>query len=531
MTFFRPFARRTALALVLALSTSLVAAAQTASECNVRVTLLQVNDVYQFVPVERGTHGGLARVSTLRKQIMKESPNTLFLMAGDTISPSVESITYKGAQMIDAWNNVGLDYATFGNHEFDFGPDVLRQRVAESKFRWLGANVIDAKTGKIFAGTPAFEIREIGGVKVGLFGITLPETKTTSSPGPEVEFRGACETAKQVIPQIRAAGAQTIVALTHLSLAEDKQLARCAEGIDIIIGGHEHTLLQSSSGGVPIFKMTADGRELGRIDLNINQKTGKVESIDWQIIPVTDATPDDPEFAAVTTKYASRLTELAARVGHTDVALDVRSAVNRTEETNIADFVTDAFRRAAGADVALVNGGSLRADTIISAGEISLRDVLSILPFNNELAKIEVTGATLLQALEHGVSRTAPGAEPGRFAQVSGLRFSFDATLLPGVRVKDVTVNGQPLDPKKTYTLVTSKYLTEGGDQYAMLKGSRALPMGKLIDSEVLRKAIASVKSIAPRTDGRVRRFDAPSAEQPCKPTATMPTTTTSPSK
>ncbi|HEU4595006.1 MAG TPA: bifunctional UDP-sugar hydrolase/5'-nucleotidase [Pyrinomonadaceae bacterium] len=522
MPFFRPSARRAALALVLALVQVLAVEGQTARECTVRVTLLQVNDVYQFMPVERGTEGGLARVSTLRKQIMKDSPNTLFLLAGDTISPSVESITLKGAQMIDAWNAVGLDYSVFGNHEFDFGPDpaVLLQRVAESKFKWLGANVVNTKTGKIFADTPAFEIREFGGVKVGIFGIVLPETKTTSSPGPDIEFRDSCETAKQIIPQIRAAGAKTIVALTHLSLAEDKALARCAPGIDVIIGGHEHTLLQSSSGGVPIFKMTADGRELGRIDLNIDPKTGEVASIDWQIIPVNASTPEDPAFEPVTKKYADLLTKLSARVGQTDEPLDVRSAVNRTEETNIADFVADSFRKAAKADVALINGGSLRADTIISKGEISLRDVLSILPFNNELAKIEVTGATLLQALEHGVSRSGPGSEPGRFPQVSGLRYSFDASLLPGVRIKEVTVNGQPLDPKKTYTLVTTKYVADGGDQYAMFKDARRLPLAKMIDSEVLRQAIASAKTIAPRTDGRVRRLDAPAAEQPCKPEA-----------
>ena len=136
------------------------------------------------MPADRGARGGLARVSTLRKQIMQESPNTLFLLAGDTLSPSVESITFKGAQMIDAWNNIALDYSVFGNHEFDFGDDVLLQRMKESNFKWLGANVVERKTGKPFGGTPLFDVREIGGVKIGLFGLTLPETKTTSKPGP-----------------------------------------------------------------------------------------------------------------------------------------------------------------------------------------------------------------------------------------------------------------------------------------------------------------------------------------------------------
>src|SRR6185295_9262287 len=132
--------------------------------CTIKVTLLQVNDVYQFMPVDQGNRGGLSRLLTLRKSIAAANPNTLFLLAGDTISPSVESITYKGAQMIEAWNLIGLDYATFGNHEFDFGPDVLRDRVKESKFGWLAANVIDKSTGKPFGGAKDYVIREFQGV-------------------------------------------------------------------------------------------------------------------------------------------------------------------------------------------------------------------------------------------------------------------------------------------------------------------------------------------------------------------------------
>jgi 5'-nucleotidase len=520
MALIRARARRLALALFFALLAGAPAplAQQPAQRaaCTVRVTLLQVNDVYRFTPADRGARGGLARVSTLRKRVMQESPNVLFLLAGDTISPSVESITYKGAQMIDAWNQAGLDYSVFGNHEFDYGDDVLMQRMKESKFKWLGANVVDSKTGKIFGGTPAFDVRDFGGVKVGLLGLVLPETKTTSKPGPTTEFRDPCETAKQIIPQMRAAGAQAVVALTHLSLAQDKALARCAPGLDVIIGGHEHTLLQSASGGVPIFKMTADARELGRIDLNIDPATGRVESIDWRIIPVDASVEDDAAFAPVVEKYAKLTAELSTPVGSTSVPLDARSATSRSEETNVADFIADAFRRAAGADVALINGGSIRADDVLPAGDLTVRDVLSILPFGNDLAVIEVTGDVLRQALEHGVSLTGAGAEPGRFAQVSGIRYSFDASKLPGVRIVEATVNGQPLDPKKTYRLVTTTFVAEGGDQYAMFKGSKNVLKTKLTDSGVLRKAIEDAKTVAPQTDGRIRRLDKPAEAKPC---------------
>jgi 5'-nucleotidase len=505
--------RRIALILFFALVASLPTSAQK-PDCIVRVTLLQVNDVYQFAPVDGGKSGGLARVSALRKKIMAESPHTLFLLAGDTISPSVESITYKGRQMIDAWNLSGLDYATFGNHEFDFGPDVLRERMSESKFKWLAANVVDKKSGNTFAGTPDFLIREFEGIKVGIFGLTLPETKVTSRPGPDVDILDPCATATRVVPQIRARGAQVVIALTHLSMQEDKQVARCS-GVDLIIGGHEHTLLESLAGHAPIFKMTADAREMGRIDLNISKTTGQLESIDWKVIPVTDQLPEDGQFAALERKYGSLLRELAARVGNTSVELEARSAVGRTRETNVGNFVADAFRKATASDVAIMNGGSIRADAVIEPGDLTRRDVLSLLPFKNRVVKLEVSGATLRAALEHGVARSAEDAEPGRFPQVSGMRYVFDASRPPGSRITSLTVNGKPLDDRKTYTLATTDYVAGGGDGYEMLKSARLLipaTQGQF-DSDVLQKAISSVRTIAPRTDGRIRRVDKPTGQ------------------
>jgi 5'-nucleotidase len=512
-------ALRPILTFVVLISTFPVVPAQQ-TECNIRVTLLQVNDVYQFSPVDRGTRGGLGRVLTLRKAIQQENPNTLFLMSGDTISPSVESITYKGAQMIDAWNAVGLDYATFGNHEFDFGPDILKERVKESKFAWLAANVIEKQTGKPFGGVAPYVIREFGGVKVGIFGLVLPETKSTSRPGADIEFLNPCDTAKQMVSEIRANGAKVIVALTHLSMREDKEVARCSD-VDVIIGGHEHTLLESSAGGAPIFKMTADARELGRIDLNISQSTGELTSIDWKVIPVTSETKEDSQFASVNRKYAGLLTELARPVGRTSIALDGRSAENRTRETNLGNFIADSFRRVSAADVALVNGGSIRVDEVIRAGRLTIRDVLSILPFKNKLIKIEVTGAMLREALEHGVSRVAAGAEPGGFPQVSGIQFSYDATRRPGERILDLKINGLPVSASRKYSLTTSTFVAlDGGDGYEMFKGAPVLtsPDRMPLDSDALRRALANGRAIAPKIEGRIKRLDTVQKTRPeCK--------------
>ena len=513
--------RRTAFALLLLLAAILTTgaslSAQQKPDCTVKVTLLQVNDVYQFAPVDLGTRGGLARVLTLKKEIEKQSPNTLFLLSGDTISPSVESITYKGAQMIDAWNLAQLDYSTFGNHEFDFGPDELRKRMKESKFKWIAANVIDKKTGKPFGDAPAFVVREFGGVKVAIFGLTLEETKTTSKPGPDVQFLNPCDTARKLVAEIHASGVKTVIALTHLSLSEDKQVARCAD-VDVIIGGHEHTLLESSSGGAPIFKMTADARELGQIDLNISKSTGAVESIDWKVIPVTDQIKDDPQFAALNSKYGALLKELAVVVGSSSVDLDARSAVGRKQETNVGNFIADAFRAATGADVGLMNGGSIRADEIIRAGTLTKRDVLSILPFKNRVVKVELSGAVLRQVLEHGVARSAEDPEPGRFPQVSGIKFSFDATRSAGSRIVSLTINGAQVDKQRNYTLATSDYVAlDGGDGYEMLQQTRVLiPREQAqFDSDVLAAAIAAQKVIDPKVEGRITRVD---KQQQAKP-------------
>jgi 5'-nucleotidase len=177
----------------------------------------------------------------------------------------------------------------------------------------------------------------------------------------------------------------------------------------------------------------------------------------------------------------------------------------------VGNFIADAFRASTGADVGLMNGGSIRADELIRPGPLTNRSVLSILPFKNRVVKIELDGATLRQALEHGVARSAEDAEPGRFPQVSGIRFTFDATRPAGSRIVNLTVNGKSLDPRKKYSVATTDYLAiDGGDGYAILKGSRLMiPREQAkFDSDVLGTAIALKKTIAPVVEGRIKRLD-----------------------
>jgi 5'-nucleotidase len=291
-------------------------------------------------------------------------------------------------------------------------------------------------------------------------------------------------------------------------MAEDKRLAR-AVPVDVILGGHEHTLLMAHAGRTPILKMGSDARNLGRIDLTISRATRSVESADWEVIPVTKAIPDDAATATVVGEYEQKLSvELDKPVGTTTVELDALQATNRSRETNLGSFVADAYRAALGADVALINGGSIRSNTTYPAGTVTKRNVFEILPFEDPVVKIQVTGAQLRAALENGVSRVVESQEEGRFPQVAGLRFVYDAGRPSGSRVVTVTVGGAPLDDAKLYTLATTTFLGHGGDGYAMFEDAKVLTSEEEgpVSAILVMNAIQAAGTIAPAVDGRIER-------------------------
>ncbi|MFN7926485.1 MAG: 5'-nucleotidase C-terminal domain-containing protein [Blastocatellia bacterium] len=269
--------------------------------------------------------------------------------------------------------------------------------------------------------------------------------------------------------------------------------------------------MQSQSNCTPIFKMGSDARTLGRIDLNISKATRRIDSIDYAALPVDESVPSEPLAAAIIGEFEKKLSaELDKPVGNTSVELDAKQITSRSVETNLGDFITDAFRAAVGADVTILNGGSIRSNTTYGPGALTKRDVLSILPFENLIVKVEVKGATLRQALEHGVSKIAIETEVGAFPQVSGMSYSYDTRKPPGARLVEVKVNGQPLDDNKTYTLASGAYLLKGGDGYTMLKGLKYLiaEENAKVDAVIVSEAITVAGTIAPKTEGRIRRVD-----------------------
>lgn len=476
----------------------------------VTITILHVNDVDIAIPVDGGRRGGLARVGALKRAIQEKSPHVIFVLPGDTISPSVASGVFKGEQMISTWNALGLDYACFGNHEFDMGDDILVQRMKQSRFKWLAANVVDARTKRPFGGAAEYDIRTIAGVKIGFLGLTTVDTRDHSRAGADVTFLDPIETARRLVPEMRRQGATVIVALTHLEMDEDKRLAQ-AVPVDLILGGHNHEWLQSLVGHTPIFKVGSQARTLGRVDLNVALPSGTVRSIDWQALPVVPEVGEDAAVAAIVARYEQSLAaEMDRPVGRTLVPLDALSLSNRTGETNLGDYIIDAYREAAGADIALMNGGAIRPNQTFGPGVLSRRDIVTILPYENPVVKVEVAGSVVRLALEHGVSHVQGQKECNEFPHVSGLRFRYDPRRPAGSRVVEVTVGGSPLQDGKLYTLALNSYLLGGGDGYKMFKGARLLsqPMASQTEPAILLKAIARDREISPRTDGRVQRVD-----------------------
>jgi 5'-nucleotidase/UDP-sugar diphosphatase len=476
-----------------------------------RITFLHTNDVYEIVPV--GGQGGLAELGTLLKQERARSPHSITTFGGDLISPSVLSGLTEGTQMIDLMNRLGVDLAVLGNHEFDYGPELLAERIGASRFPWLGTNVL-GPDGRPAAGTIGTKVIEVAGYKVGFLGLLTPETDVLSSPGAGITFAPVAETAAAAIEELRAAGADLIVALTHENLADDRELARRAPGIDVILGGHDHDPMTIYEGGTLIAKAGHDADYLVAIDLRVDrvEKHGKqvVQVLpSWRYLSTAGVAPD-PDLEAVVDGYQSELDqELGQPVRTTTVLLDTRRSTVRVAESNFADLVADAMRAGVGAEVTLTNGGGIRGDRTYDAGTVLTRkDILTELPFGNVVMLIELSGADLRAALENGVSQVEDAA--GRFPQISGMTFSYDPAKPAGGRIAKVEINGAPLDPGRIYKVATNEYIFGGGDGYTALGRGKPLidASAATLMATTVMNYIAGEDKIAPKVDGRITRLE-----------------------
>jgi 5'-nucleotidase len=485
------------------------------------VTILQINDVYSTTPID--DRGGLARVATIKSTLAREGRTPFLVLAGDFLSPSVASSVFKGEQMIAALNAAGLDMATLGNHEFDFGDDVLIQRMKEAKWEWLVANVVDRQTGKPIGGASPFALRTFNGLKVGFIGLCLTTSEISRDKLTHTRLIDPFVAAARYVPQMKRQGAQVIVALTHLTFADDRRLVQRFRDIDIVIGGHEHYPITAIEGHALISKAGSEAEWVARIDLAppdpreaLRMTRPEAAAVPrpsvqrfFELMPMTSEIADDPATARVVDEYQARLsTQLDTVVAELGVPLDARSVRLRASEQAIGNLFADAMRADVNAEAALTNSGGIRGDRIYPAGPLTRRTLLAMHPFGNVVCKVELPGTVLLQALNNGVAKFPAAA--GQFPQVSGLTFTIDADAPVGSRVRDVKINGEPIEPARHYTLAVPDYMLKGGDSYSMLMHQRVLvgPEAGNLVVNVLERYVAARRTVAPAVEDRIRIID-----------------------
>ncbi|MGA1855899.1 5'-nucleotidase C-terminal domain-containing protein [Azospirillum sp. 11R-A] len=472
------------------------------------LTFLHVNDVYEIAPVKG--QGGFGPLMTLLKRERAAAPDAITTVGGDFLSPSLLSGTTRGEQMIALFNAIGVDAVTFGNHEFDFGPDLLKQRMAESKFPWIGTNV-RAADGSAFASTVPSWTRTIDGITVGFLGLITPDTARLSSAGPSLDFPPVLETAAATVKELRAKGASVVVALTHLTIEEDRELASKVKGIDLILGGHDHDPISFYEGSTLILKAGHDAQYLGVVKLAVETKDADkgpattTVPTEWRFVTTAGVAPD-PEVETVVEGYTKRLdSDLAAVIGTTTTELDSRKDVVRSREASMGNLIADALRDTLKADVAITNGGGIRADALHPAGSrLTRKDIFAELPFGNVGVLVDMSGQDLISTLEHGVSKVEEKA--GRFPQVSGLTMTYDPKAPAGRRVTSILVGGKPVDPQATYRVATNDYMLKGGDGYAAFPRSKVIvdASGAVLLATIVMNYVEAKKTVAPTVDGRI---------------------------
>jgi 5'-nucleotidase len=498
-----------------------------------QLRLVHVNDFHsRHEPVVRATGaacrandpclGGSARlagaIGMARAEAAAAGRGVIAVDAGDEFMGSLFYTQYRGAAELAVMKAWGCEAMTLGNHEFDNGPENLATFIKDANFPILAAN-IDTRAEPLLDGwtQPWWETRR-GGARIAFIGVTTPETPLLSSPGQKLRFTDPAEAASRAIAEIRATGPATVVLLSHLGYGVDRRMAAAVAGLDIIVGGHSHTLLANepdADGPFPVLVEGPDrqvrivqtgayGRFLGMLDLDV-AADGRLVSMGGACAPLGAAFPEDARVAAMVTELARPLAETRRRaVGMLPAAMD--NAECRRGECALGNLVAEAMlARAPGAEVAITNGGGLRAG--LPGGQVTYGDVLTTLPFGNTVATMGLRGAELVAALENGLSQGAGTA--GRFPQVAGMRFVWDPAAPPGSRVRSVEVAQGggfiPLDPGRVYRVATNDFMRRGGDGYAMFRDRALDPYdGGVLMEEAVAEVIAAGRGAAATTDGRI---------------------------
>lgn len=514
------------LSLVLVLGLMVVPSGFALAAENQTLTIIHVNDVHgRLNENERDGSMGFVKLKTKVDQLREEDPNLLLLNAGDTFHGTPEINVTRGETMVEAMNIMGFDAMTPGNHDFNFGYDRLIELKKMAEFPILAANVVkEADKSTDFEAYQIFTMDN--GLRVGVFGLATAETLYKSHPDNTkgIEFTDNIEAGKKAVKDLKAENVDLIIGLVHLGDDESSddtsdKLAQGVEGIDIIVDGHSHSTLPEGKmvNGVLVAQAGYYTNNIGIIKVNFEDKVLKEAKA--SLIPYEEAknlAPDQELLDLIAELEEINAPIVNVVVGKTQVDLDGAKPNVRTKETNLGNLITDAMRGSTGADIALTNGGGIREN--IPAGDITVKQILTSFPFTNALAVIEVTGSELMAALEHGVKDFPETA--GQFPHVSGLKYTFDASMPVGQRITSVVVGDEALDLNKTYTIVTNDFIAAGGDGYTMFNGKPFVGEGGLL-SDVLIDHVKKLGTLNPMVEGRIIATNIPA---PAPEPAPLPT-------
>lgn len=493
--------------------------------------VLHQNDLHSHHdPDSRGV-GGTARLATLFRQqralAATQGRTTITIDAGDQFVGSLFYTHWRGAAELAVMNAVGFDAMALGNHEFDHGPATLGRFVRAAPFPILAANLDVSNEPELAGHVHPSTVIEREGLRIGIVGITLPETPATSSPGPNLRFNPALPALQAEVDRLRASGIATVIALTHVGLPADRALVAASRGLDLVVGGHSHTLLANGLSGaeaptpqvvadadgrlVPIVQIGAYGRCIGRVDLALDA-VGRAAAFKADALEGARDIAPDAAVEAELTRLAAPIAAMRAEVlGQAAAPFPITGC--RLAECGLGNLVADALLAAArpqGAVAAITNAGGLR--TALKQGQVTRADVTAVLPFGNTMSVVTLSGAALRGVLEHALSREPEAEGSGRFPQVAGLAVRFDPARPVGARILRLALRGadgseRVVEDGSDYRIATNNFLRGGGDGYALLRAEArdGYEASEPLD-EIVADAIEAARTVAPRLDGRLLR-------------------------
>jgi len=469
--------------------------------------------------------GGYARIAAKVRELRSTGDNVLLLDGGDQFQGSLFYTTYKGYLAASMMNLIGYEAMAVGNHEFDDGPETLAAFIARVGFPVISANIDASKDANLFGMIQSHAVLDVGGEKVGIIGFTAEDTPELASTGDLVVFNKIEDAVRPVIADLEAQGVTKIIALSHSGMVRDREVASGIDGIDVIIGGHDNTFLSNTSdkadgpyptvvrapNGDPVLivQAFAYSRYLGDLSVTFDD-AGVATAWAGEPIVLDSEVPQDPQIlAAIDTLRGPVEAMKGKQVGMFSADMDGDRKNCRAKECTMGNLITDALlwkTKSQGTEIAIQNGGGIRAS--IPGGDVTMGDVLTVLPFQNSIATFKLKGSDVVAALENGVGQVEEGA--GRFPQVGGMRYTWDPSKEPGSRIVSAEVlqnDGSfvPLDPEKVYSVVSNDFMRGGGDGYAVFrdKGMDAYDSGPGLE-EAVAEYVGLHSPVEPKLEGRI---------------------------